>query len=125
MKRRTSLLLATSLLILACILVITRRPPTPEADPVTKRPNPVEQRVSRVTEFPRPDRLEKESEPGLLEHWRERISEQVVRVDPDQAQAVLYLAEELELAIQHGLDPNGEDAQVYAEAMEVLLTSSE
>lgn len=37
---------------------------------------------------------------------------------------ILELADELDRAIANGLDPDGEDARTYQEAMHVLLTDS-
>lgn len=58
------------------------------------------------------------------EDWKERFAGTLSNVPARNQSDIIELSAELELALERGLDPAADDAQVYGETMLVLLRES-
>lgn len=123
MKDRFPLLLGKALLVLAGVLVawnLRSEAPSSGNEARAIVTHPTRAKTESRGAAPEP-RRELVSTDGPVAEWRRRLAEHPHPVVPENREAILELAEELQTAIRHGVDPRGEDARVYNESMKVLL----
>ncbi len=122
MQPHTNLLLAKILVVIAAVLVVMnlRSPSSASEAPDRTRTTEVSPKSGRLRPRTPPIR----PEASTVRHWKLQLAENRVEMNAERRLIILELADELDRAIANGLDPDGEDARTYQEAMHVLLADS-